>query len=938
MSQHKIGAPAVAGYADYLLGGDRDRRPGDYYLGREGTPLAAPGRWHGRGASALGLTRKVGLGEVDRGDLLRVWEGIDPTTGEVLVRRGSAGEHVAGVDITFSAPKSVSVIWADAAESVRIDLEVAQTLAVEVALAHLEDHAPVVRRRVDGEIRHELAEGLVVARFRHHTARLTGEQLKRGGAPDPQLHDHCVVANLALRREGAEAADGRWGAVDSRELFRLTQEGDAVYLAQLAAELMSLGYPIERRGRYFEIAGVRPELIDRFSSRDREVAEAVRNFSHRHGRRPSNEELRVLVIASRQPGSKHTDGTGAIDSEWRAALRPEGRDRFGLDRVRRPEPIPRPDRDSAVQDILHELTFPLDDRCLTTRSAVFDNGQLRNTVGQACHGRVAGEHLDSVVAAVAASPELIRLDDQHWSTRDMVETERAALASAAERMRHRQPALDPALLDLAFLASRVPLSEEQRQAAERLCGPERIALLTAPAGAGKGEVLRAIADAHILSRRRVIAVAAAGETAQRLGLDIRADHVATVESFTYGFLTSGRHEAGLGDVIVVDEGALLETWRWRRLLEAAGDAKVVAAGDPGQLLPIEAGGLWPVLADRVPSVELHDNHRAREEWAKDAWEALRQGRAPEALSALDERGQVLLAHDRAGARAAAVELWHRRRQEIHGADVSDHLLLTDGSNHDVDELNRMAQHHRRDAGEVTGPSVHVLARDSKRGTEREEDLMIGDLVVFERQAYLRDQAGRSLPRVENGERGLVVDADPEDGRLTVRLPLREVTVDTDHLDALRLGYAQHVYSDQGRTVDEVYAVIGGWQTTERSAYVGISRARDASWVVSDYSSLEATPGDRAGALGELSERCRQASEKVAAVSLLEGAGGNTGWQRMLTDVRSLGAEIGSDQRSWEVEQSAIRATSARPINLLAEVEAIEIESLASPDIEVELSW
>ncbi|MFN2569433.1 MAG: MobF family relaxase, partial [Candidatus Dormibacteria bacterium] len=190
MTQHKIGALAVNGYADYLLGGDRDRRPGDYYLGREGTPLAAPGRWHGRGAAALGLTCKVGLGRVDREDLLSVWEGTDPTTGEALVRRGSTGDHVAGINITFSAPKSVSVIWADAPESVRTDIEVAQTLAVEVALAHLEDHAPVVRRRLDGEIRHELAEGLVVARFRHHTARLTGEQLKRGGAPDPQLHDH----------------------------------------------------------------------------------------------------------------------------------------------------------------------------------------------------------------------------------------------------------------------------------------------------------------------------------------------------------------------------------------------------------------------------------------------------------------------------------------------------------------------------------------------------------------------------------------------------------------------------------------------------------------------------------------------------------------------------------------------------------------------------
>jgi hypothetical protein len=99
MTVHKIAGIDGPGYADYLTGaGGRDRR-GDYNLGQSGRERGNAGTWHGEAAPELGLTSTV-----RRADLLRVWEGRDPRTGELLVARGSTGEHVAGVDATFSAP------------------------------------------------------------------------------------------------------------------------------------------------------------------------------------------------------------------------------------------------------------------------------------------------------------------------------------------------------------------------------------------------------------------------------------------------------------------------------------------------------------------------------------------------------------------------------------------------------------------------------------------------------------------------------------------------------------------------------------------------------------------------------------------------------------------------------------------------------------------
>lgn len=85
------------------------------------------------------------------------------------------------------------------------------------------------------------------------------------------------------------------------------------------------------------------------------------------------------------------------------------------------------------------------------------------------------------------------------------------------------------------------------------------------------------------------------------------------------------------------------------------------------------------------------------------------------------------------------------------------------------------------------------------------------------------------------------------------------------MPAVRLGYARHVYAAQSRTVDRVYAILGGWQTRRETSYVAVSRARDTAVVVSDYASLGVTPGDREAALRELGRRMTISGAKQAAV-------------------------------------------------------------------------
>jgi conjugative relaxase-like TrwC/TraI family protein len=179
----------------------------DYYL-RGHEPA---GQWIGRSAAALGVA-----GEVAATGLETVLGGEHPDTGAALRTRG----RVPGFDVTFSAPKSVSVLFGVAGDGVCEAVRRAHEAAVAQAFAYLERHVASGRRGAGGAERME-GVGLIGAAFLHRTSR----------AGDPHLHTHVLVANLVLGR------DGRWSALDGRLLYAHAKTASYLYQAALRAEL-----------------------------------------------------------------------------------------------------------------------------------------------------------------------------------------------------------------------------------------------------------------------------------------------------------------------------------------------------------------------------------------------------------------------------------------------------------------------------------------------------------------------------------------------------------------------------------------------------------------------------------------------------------------------------------------------------------------------------
>ncbi len=231
----------------------RDRA--GYYLSdlAHELPVSSPGRWAGAAVAPLGL-----VGPLQPAAFRLLLEGRHPCSGRPM---GSGRVAVAALDLTFSAPKSVSVLFALGGVETARGIVSAHTEAVAGALCYLEHYGIAAVRRSGPERTVVATTGMIAGHFTH--------AVNRNG--DPHLHSHVVMANLV------HGVDGRWSACDGRGVAAHRHAAAAVYEAHLRAGVSSLlgvrwtGGP----GRPAEIAGVAPELIGEFSSRAADIRRRI---------------------------------------------------------------------------------------------------------------------------------------------------------------------------------------------------------------------------------------------------------------------------------------------------------------------------------------------------------------------------------------------------------------------------------------------------------------------------------------------------------------------------------------------------------------------------------------------------------------------------------------------------------------------------------------
>jgi conjugative relaxase-like TrwC/TraI family protein len=281
----------------------------DYYLADMAQELPLPARWDGRaglwaGRAAVGLGLR---GAPDPMALRAVLDGRHPTSGH---RLRSDRASVRGFDLTFSAPKSVSVVFALGGDDVARHVVGAHHEGVRGALAYIETHG-LSAQRGSGEDRHVVpTTGLVAASFTHGVNRNL----------DPHLHTHVVMANMV------HGLDGRWSACDHRGLSAHRGAASAIYESHLRRELTTrLGVQWAGAPRLgSEVAGVSPLALGEFSSRSADIRRHMSEWGS-HSARGA-----YIAWAATRPEKRAGLDFAELSSHWERQARAVGSDQAGI--------------------------------------------------------------------------------------------------------------------------------------------------------------------------------------------------------------------------------------------------------------------------------------------------------------------------------------------------------------------------------------------------------------------------------------------------------------------------------------------------------------------------------------------------------------------------------------------------------------------------------
>ena len=609
----------------------------------------APSAWFGKGAEELGLA-----GEVDRTAFARGLEGRLPNGEQIGTVRNGEREHRPGWDVTFSAPKSVSIM-AEVAGDRR--LIAAHDRAVTTALGYIERHGAATRVREAGQVRTVATGKLAVATFRHNTSR----------AQDPQLHTHSVILNATQDKAGA------WRSVESLAFFKIYKDAGAIYRQALASEARQLGYAVrESKGSMFELAGVPDAAIKTFSARGNQVEEKLAERGKTRAD-ASAAEKSVITLATRS--AKQEVAREALVPSWRAQADAAGfgeAERKGLIATAERQAeraAPRELADQGRAQASATLAVAAAARHLSEREAVFGAAALEARAGEHAGGRATATEIADAVTKMSATGELVERDrgasGQGFTTREAVQTERRMLRieqggrGQAEAPHDKQDAAR-IVTTAAFFAEAKGHSwtDGQRVATSALLsGTDRVAGVQGYAGTAKTTtVLATYAEGMRAAGYEVRAFAPTAAAAGLLGDAIGAKGETVAKAVLSGetLVTEASRKR---ETWIVDEASMVSARDMAKMLSLAerSGARVVLVGDVKQLGSVEAGRAFGQLQEAgMQTFTLDKIVRQENDLTREAVHATIAGDGRRALEALDRGGGRVAELAEPGDRRAAM--------------------------------------------------------------------------------------------------------------------------------------------------------------------------------------------------------------------------------------------------------------------------------------------
>lgn len=742
-------------------------------------------------------------------------------------------QPVAGFDLTFSPPKSVSVSWALGDAAVKAKLEEIEKQVVADSISFLEGHAVFSRRGPDG-VAHLEAEGLTAAVFQHWDTR-------RG---DPDLHHHVVVSNKVKR------ADGKWRSLDGGQVYKWTVATSEFSNARRVDLLRDAGFKLRVRSMgegkepVIEMAGISDELIQSFSTARAQIKARMevleRKYKADHGRWPLGEALHKLrdqANLETRPKKADRSTFEALQAGWQKVV-PGGRV---------PVLWEAPAQDGPVVLAAGQVAEAADliTENLSNRRTVWGDSDIfaevfrwkkeqEQTISPESVAQLTQRvRTVTCIAVVPGTTEIVagdhrsdgasvyeRPNNVRYTSPAVMAAEDRILAAAQEIVMSpiTPSALNAALADMSerMAAKGQVFDGDGRRFATAMARTDRVLKVgIGPAGTGKTTAMRVVADAARASGVKVHALAVAATTAQEFGEGLGAESMTIAKWLRGGGALQAQLSAG--DFVMVDEAGTVSTPEFDALVQSANEhgAFVVAVGDDRQLGAIGAGGALTMVAREVGAERLTTVHRFQDPEEKMASLRLREGHADWYIDSDRVRGGV-----EETMRADAIDAWATDRF-VHGKNS---MIIAD-LNEDREALNMQAQqwmesHDRLD--------VNRVCVDLEEGRARAG---AGDTIVTRSNAELVLASG-GKKRVMNGQSWTVDSVRGDGGLIAVDKSGQKVELSAGYVSQhVQLGYAVTNHVAQGSTVDTAHYVTRATGDVT-VAYPAMTRGRESNkvWV------------------------------------------------------------------------------------------------------------
>lgn len=622
------------------------------------------GNWGGKMAAQLGLS-----GQVSKEAFESLCYNANPNSGEQLTPRNEEGRRV-GYDFTFSAPKSVSIVFGQTEDKDILD---SFRSAVSDTMNHMEESVQT-RVRAGGAFENRDTGNMIWGEFVHDTSRPVN------GVPDCHLHSHNFVFNATW-----DAAEERFKAIELGEVKAGGAYYEAYFNARLADNLQKVGYGIQRNEKNFEITGIKRDTIDKFSNRTKEIEafaakKEITNVKALDG-------LGAKIRKSKSDGLTRDE----VKNIWKDRLTEEEEGSILNAKNNKQDTSKEKEKITAKEAIDYSLDHHLERKSTVTEKELLTSAFKRG---------IGSVSTSEVLEAFKSRTDLIKgtkNGKQFLTTKAAITEEKNLVTVCREAKGTAKPIHDSYQFKADFL------NVEQKAAISNvLKSKDKICIVEGGAGTGKTTLMQEVKSAVEEKGKKLFAFAPSSEASRGV---LENEGFKGANTVARLLIDKDMQKEIKGHVLWVDEAGMLGNKQMNQIIGIAKEqnARLILTGDTRQHSSVERGDALRVMQTYggIKAAQVREIQRQKVADYKKAVGFISKGEVEKGFNKLDKFGAIKEVADTEDRCKQVAKEYVASSQERKGKDLKS-VLVVAPTHRENKLITTEIREQLKTAGKLTG--------------------------------------------------------------------------------------------------------------------------------------------------------------------------------------------------------------------------------------------